>query len=142
MGMTIYTLQLPETLYKQLARQAEAEHRSIDDYVRETLSRRIAPLVPLEDDLPMSLRVEFEAMEQLSDASLWSIARSTVSEQNLAEWDALLNAAQQRTLSVDEERRKQQLGREYDETILRRAHAAMLLKSRGYDLADPTILQA
>ncbi len=81
-------------------------------------------------------------MEQLSDASLWSLARSVVPAASLAEWDALIDADHQGALTIAEKQRKQQLSREYDETILRRAHAAMLLKSRGYALDDPQVLAA
>ncbi len=80
-------------------------------------------------------------MEHLSDAALWSLARSTLSSEQLAEMDRLHNIAQERPLTSDENARQQDLLREYDETVLRRAHAAMLLMSRGYDLSDPKVLQ-
>ena len=60
----------------------------------------------------------------------------------LAEWDALVDTASERELSVAEAARKDELGRNYDDMILRRAHAAMLLQSRGHDLSDPAILRA
>lgn len=81
------------------------------------------------------------AMEHLSDAALWSLARSALSPEQLAEMERLRQLAEKRSLTPDERIRQQDLLREYDETILRRAHAAMLLMSRGYDLSDPKLLQ-
>jgi hypothetical protein len=42
-------------------------------------------------------------------------------------------------MTSEELKQKQFLLREYDETILRRAHAAMLLQTRGFDVSDPVI---
>ncbi|MBK8903777.1 MAG: hypothetical protein IPM53_21530 [Anaerolineaceae bacterium] len=139
--MTLYTVQLPENLYRRLQQQASAEQRSIEDLVRQTLSRQLPPAVPVEDDLPPSLREELLAMEHLSDAALWSLARSTLLPEQLAEMDMLRDTKQERVLTPEETNRQQDLLRAYDETVLRRAHAAMLLNSRGYELTDPTILQ-
>lgn len=80
-------------------------------------------------------------MEHLSDAALWSLARSTLLPEQLAEMDILRDTKQERSLTPEEANRQQDLLRAYDETVLRRAHAAMLLNSRGYELTDPTILQ-
>lgn len=139
--MTLYTVNVPEKLYRRLQKQAIAEHRSIDDLVRHSLSRHIPPTVSVEDDLPSELRAELLAMGQLSDAALWLLARSTMSPEQLAEMDELRAIVNERDFTPDENVRQQNLWREYDETILRRAHAAMLLNSRGYDLSDPKILQ-
>lgn len=139
--MTLYTVQLPENLYRRLQQQASAEQRSIEDLVRQTLSRQLPPAVPVEDDLPPALREELLAMEHLSDAALWSLARSTLLPEQLAEMDLLRDTKQERSLTPEETDRQQDLLRTYDETVLRRAHAAMLLNSRGYELTDPTILQ-
>lgn len=139
--MTLYTVQLPENLYRRLQQQASAEQRSIEDLIRQTLSRQLPPAVPVEDDLPPALREELLAMEHLSDAALWSLARSTLLPEQLAEMDLLRDTKQERSLTPEETDRQQDLLRAYDETVLRRAHAAMLLNSRGYELTDPTILQ-
>jgi uncharacterized protein YnzC (UPF0291/DUF896 family) len=139
--MTLYTINVPENLYRRLQQQATMERRSIDELVWQTLSRQMPPAVPVEDDLPSSLREELLAMEHLSEAALWALARSTLSPEQVAKMDLLHDMAKKRTLTPDENRQKQDLLRMYDETMLRRAHAAMLLASRGYDLSDPKVLQ-
>ena len=139
--MTLYTVNVPEKLYRRLQQQATTERRSVDDLVRHSLSRQMPPAVPVEDDLPPALRAELLAMEQLSDAALWSLARSAISPEQLAQMDDLRAIVNERARTPDENAQQQNLLREYDETVLRRAHAAMLLASRGYDLSDPSVLE-
>lgn len=119
--------------------QAKAEERSVEELVQKALTRQLPPAVPVEDDLPPLLRDELLAMEQLSDSALWQLARSAMSTEQLAELDSL-NASSPESLTATEKARKQTLLREYDETILRRAHAAMLLQGRGFNLSNPAIL--
>lgn len=138
--MTLYTVTLPENLYRQLKRQADAEHRSVDDYVQQTLSRQIPSPIPVEDDLPMLLKSELQAMEQLSDTALWAIARSVPTNEQLAEMDRLRDLQEERPLTPEETVNRESLLREYQEIVLRRAHAAVLLQSRGYDMSDPSVL--
>ena len=64
-----------------------------------------------------------------------------MSPEQLAQMDDLRAIANERDLTPDENAQQQNLLREYDETVLRRAHAAMLLASRGYDLSDPSVLE-
>lgn len=138
--MTIYSVQLPENLYRLLQRQAAAERRSVDEWVQQSLTRQLPPIVPIEDELPLLLREELQAMEHLSDAALWALARSTLTAEQLNEMDQLHEKANEGTLTKGAEMRRKTLLLEYEETVLRRAHAAVLLKSRGYDLSDPSIL--
>ena len=137
--VTLYTVQLPENLYHRLQKQAAIEKRPVDELVQKALTRQLPPAVPVEDDLPSLLRDELLAMAQLSDGVLWQLARSTMSNTQLAELDQLSTKPPE-SLSADEVERKQALLHEYDETILRRAHAAMLLQSRGFDLSNPSVL--
>lgn len=136
--MTLYTVQLPENLYRRLQEQADVEKRSVDELIQKALARQLPPVVPVEDDLPPLLRDELLAMEQLSDGALWQLARSKMSGEQLITLDQLGDKTPD-SLSVEEEAQKQALLREYDETILRRAHAAMLLQTRGFDVSDPAI---
>jgi hypothetical protein len=80
-------------------------------------------------------------MQELSDVALWSVAGSTMSVANRAELVQLNGAAGERPLSPSEADRQRVLLNEYNEAILRRAHAALLLKARGYDISDPKIFR-
>lgn len=140
--MSLYTVELPDSLLQRLQQFTKGDQRSVDEWVQQTLTRNLPPLVDLENDLSPALHSEFEAMATFSDAALWVLAKGMLSTEQLAEWDGLVAADSERELSAAEAKRKEALGREYDEMILRRAHAAMLLTSRGHDLSNPATLRA
>jgi rhodanese-related sulfurtransferase len=54
---------------------------------------------------------------------------------------ALNDEAQRRDLTASERDRRDALVELYDQMMVRRAQAAALLKTRGYDLSDPAVLQ-
>ncbi len=139
--MTIISLEIPDKLYQQLQRQALLSRQSVDEFARATLSRFLPAMVEVEADLPPVLQVELKAMEQLSDAALWSLARGQMTSQEQAELVKLDEVQQQRDLMVVERQRQNELLTLYDEMLLRRAHAALLLQSRGHDLSDTSLLQ-
>lgn len=130
-----------ERLYRQIEQQATRLQRSVDEWVEETVKREITPDIVLEEDLPPWLKTELQAMQNLSDTALWAIARSTMLAAEREELADLNATAQQQDLTPGEAERQQVLLNSYNETLLRRAHAAVLLQSRGYDVSDPAALQ-
>lgn len=130
--MALHVIQLPETLFERLKQQAHAEKQSVDEWARRVLVQQLKPAVPVEDELPLVLKNELNAMERLSDSALWQLAQCRMSERDLARWDALRDARQERELTDTERDEIAHFLHEYDETTLRRSHAAMLLHSRGH----------
>lgn len=139
--MTTITLDIPDNLYRQLRRQAQLNRQSVDELAQATLSRFLPAMMEVEADLPLALQVELKAMEQLSDAALWSLARGQMSSQEQAELAMLGELQGERELTAVEQQRQNELLEQYDEIVLRRAHAAILLQARGHDLSDTTALQ-
>lgn len=138
--MSLYSISVPETLYQKLKKQADSQKKSLDDLVQQALARQLPPAVPVEDDLPTLLRDELLAMEHLSDASLWQIARSTMETSQIEQMDQFGELQHERAVTIKEQQEIDALLLEYDETVLRRAHAAMLLSGRGFDMSDPSLL--
>jgi hypothetical protein len=103
------------------------------------MSREIVSLLPA---LPQDMEVELVAFTNLSDVILWLLARSTLMEAEQEELATLNYVAQQRSLIQTELARQQVLVDAYERIMIRRAHAALLLKLRGYDLSDPTVLDS
>lgn len=137
---TYQTVQIPQQLYALAVQQAGREKRSIDEWVRHAIQRRLPPTVPVESDLPPDLQAELNAMAYLSDGALWSLARATLSLEAQRRLDELAEIVTNRQLTSHEVDEREALLHEYDVAVLRRAHAAMLLQSRGYDMSDPNIL--
>jgi hypothetical protein len=103
------------------------------------MSRKIVSLLPA---LPQDVEVELAVFTNLSDEVLWLLARSTLMEAEQNELATLNYVAQQRSLTQIEQARQQVLVDAYERMMIHRAHAALLLKLRGYDLSDPTVIGA
>ena len=132
MTIQTITLDLPEAVHKQLARQARAKARPIEEVAIQALARSMPP--PVEDDLSPSLRAELYAMRRLSDSSLWDIAKSMMNPDKVALYDMLLDRLQDHALTPEGREWLVRLRDEADTLMLRKAHAYALLKSRGHVL--------
>lgn len=139
--MTTVTLNIPENLYQQLRRQALANKQSVDELAQQTLSRFLPAMLEIEDDLPPKLQDELKAMEQLSNAALQSLASGQLGGKELDELEQLRESQKVRSLTDQEKQQQEKLLTLYDELLLRRSHAAVLLQARGLDLSDSTYLQ-
>lgn|GEM_PF-1054448 len=135
---TPVTITVPTTIFQQLEILAHQQHRSVSDMVCEIVLREV-PLLPA---LPQDVEVELAAFTNLSDEVLWLLARSTLTEAEQEELATLNDLAQQRSLTQAEQAHQQVLVEAYERVMIRRAHAALLLKLRGYDLSEPTVLHA
>ena len=93
--------------------------------------------VEFEKKLSEDLLQELEAISQLSDVDLWQIAESNLNADKVAMYDMLLEQHRENKLTVVEQMMLQQLREETDTLALRKAHAYLVLKSRGCQL--PTL---
>lgn len=140
--MTTVTLNIPDNLYQQMRRQALVSKQSVDELAQATLSRFLPAMLEIEEDLPPDLQVELKAMEQLSDAALWSLAAGQLGESEQKELEYLGEKQKETALTAEEQQRQEALLTAYDELLLRRSHAAVLLQARGHDLSDTAVFQA
>ena len=140
--MTTVTLNIPENLYEQLRRQAKANKQTVDELAQQTLSRFLPAMIEVEEDLPPNLQGELKAMEHLSNTALLSLAIGQLSGQELGELEKLKEIQKVRPLTKEEQQRQETLLGLYDELLLRRSHAAVLLQARGHDLSDPFFLHS
>jgi len=137
MGDIAVTVELPRTILEHLQETARQQRRSVPEVVRDLVVRQ-TPGLPA---LPPNVEKELAAFANLSGGVLWLLARTTLPVEDQRELAALNEQAQVRQLTQAELARQQTLIDGYDYVMLRRAHAADILKSRGYDLSDPKILQ-
>jgi plasmid stability protein len=134
------TVTLSEDVYAQLAARAQTAIRSVEDVVRETLTRSLRPAP--EPDLSPAIQAELNAMEHLSDEALWAIARSTANDDKVALYDVLIERQNAHTLTLEGRHLLTQLRDEADALMLRKAHAYALLQGRGYTLPSLDELHA
>jgi hypothetical protein len=129
------TLDIPQRLFDQIQKAAEKAHRPI----HEILIEAVTAVAPVINSTSPDLRIALAQMAYLNDAALWSAARSSLSSEQRTHLEALHQKQQREGLSVQERQEEQALVKLYQETLLVRAQAAVLLKLRNYDISDPTL---
>ena len=128
------TLKIPEMLYRRLQSTAQSTQRSLDDVILHALQ---VGSPPVWDDVPAEFQADLAAMDRLDDATLWQIARSRKTEAEMKRYDELLAQNQDGQLTPAEKQELQQLRQEADRFMLRKAHAAALLRWRGHTVPAP-----
>lgn len=136
MADALLQIALPTEALEHLQQLADAQQRTVDEVVRDLLLQELSGLPPL----PVAVEAELAALESLSDDALWLLADSTLTDSQQQELAALNDAAQQRPLTEAEAQRQQELIDAYNRLLVRRAHAASILKGRGHDLDKLTAL--
>lgn len=125
------TLRMPETLYRRLSAAAQATRRSLEEVLLHAL-RIGSP--PSWDDAPPELQPELAAMDRLDDEALRQIAQGRVEPAEMRRHDELLERNAAGLLSDAERVELERLREQADRLMLRRAHAAVLLRWRGHDV--------
>jgi hypothetical protein len=88
------------------------------------------------DELPSELADAIASLALLDDLELWRAARSRVPSEMAATVEDLHTVRQERGLTEAEAQTLNGLLRQQERTMLVRAHAAALLKQRGYDVTE------
>lgn len=134
MNFHTVTLDLPEQVYEQIQKAAQKAHRP----VKELLVEAVTAVAPVIEHASTDLRSALAQMAYWNDAALWQAARSTLTAEQKARLEALHDQQQRRSLTQEESSEEKALLQLYRETLLVRAQAAVLLKQRNYNIADPS----
>ncbi len=132
--MAVYsmTLDLPGTLYERLMRRAERTRRPVEIEMLEAVTAAVS----LDEQLPADLAEAVQGLTVLDDSALWRAARSHLPFDKVSHLEALHIKRQAGGLSGTETETLRVLVKEYERVMLVRAQAALILKQRGYDVAD------
>jgi hypothetical protein len=128
------TLQLPERLYQRLVNTAQATQRPLEAVIIRALE---AGSPPDWDDVPEAFQADLAALDSLDDNALWVMARGHQSSDKMARYDELLDRNRETGLSEVERDELAQLRHDADAFMLRKAHAAILLRWRGHLVVNP-----
>lgn len=132
MASRAVTLDLPEALYDRLKHRAADTQRSVETEALEALATGVEE----SDDLPSELADAITSLTLLDDRELWRAARWRAAPDVAAAVEDLHSLREERGLTEPEVQTLHGLLRQQERTMLVRAHAAALLKQRGYDVAD------
>jgi hypothetical protein len=128
------TLKLPEFLYRRLVNHADATRRSLEDVILHALT---VGSPPVWDDVPAEYQTALAEMDRLDDETLWGIVTNRRAAIEMARYDELLEKNKQDRMSDAERSELNRLRNEADQFMLRKAHAAALLRWRGHPVPNP-----
>lgn len=134
MTLANVTLQLPEPLYRRLLNTAQATRRPVEEVIVHAVE---VGSPPAWEDVPAEFQADLAAMDRLDDAALWRIAGSRMSATTDDRYDELLERNREGELTDAERVELQRLREEADRFMLRKAHAAALLRWRGGRVPPP-----
>lgn len=130
MALRTITVTIPEVLFLQLEAAARSSAQSLDAVVVQSLERTIPP--HLATLLPQALQTELDAMEHLSDEALRALAFSVEPSERSRQRDELTELSETGTITPEQQRQLSALRAEAEALMVRKAHAFVLLKSRGH----------
>jgi hypothetical protein len=123
-------LSIPEDVSDRARRIAEETAQPVEQVLLQYLNT-----LP-ESTLPPDEQAELEALRFLSDDALWTIAREQMPEAVQVRAHALMDKNTHGTILDDEVVELEKLVERADRLMLRKAEAALLLKSRGYSFTQ------
>jgi hypothetical protein len=132
------TLQLPESLYTRLQQAARATQRSLDDVLLHVVQ---VGSPPRWDDAPAEFQSDLATLDRLDDEALWRVTRSRKTEADMERYQELLDKNANGILSADERDELVKLRVELDRFMLRKVHAAALLRWRGHQVPPAETLR-
>jgi hypothetical protein len=126
------TLQLPKRLHQRFLDNAQATGQTVEAVILYAIA---VGSPPDWDDVPEEYQPALAALDRLEDAALWQIARGQKPLAEMTRYDELLDQNQKRALSEVEQLELLSLRQEAEQFMLRKAHAASILKWRGHQVS-------
>ena len=133
MSTATLTLALPEALYHRLERTARATKQPLEEIALHALALGSPPAW---DDAPPEFQLDLAALDKMDNEALWKIAKGRMNA-DFARRDELLARNAKGQISPDERAELERLRCDEDRFMLRKAHAAALLRWRGHPVPAP-----
>jgi hypothetical protein len=121
------TLTLPDNVLQPVQRVAQATQQSVE----ELLVTALQAALPTLEGLPPDVIQHLVALESLDDQALWRVMLETVPLDQQHRLHDLLKCNQASVLTESEHEQLAVLQQQADLVMLRKAHAAVLLRFRG-----------
>lgn len=122
------TIELPEPVFRQLMRIAEATHQPVEILVAQSV---ISNLPPSADNASPELQLEFIRMQTMETEELCTIAQAQLQSDQHQRQAELLAKNEASLLTQLEQRELSELRLASDLLMLRKAYAWSLLRWRG-----------
>lgn len=125
------TIPLPEAIYLRLQQTAQSTRQTFTDVLLRTVQMGSPPSW---EDAPAEFQADLAALDRLHDQQLWQIARDYQTEDNMQSYQNLLDKNTDDTITEAERSELTRLRTSADRFMLRKAHAAALLRWRGHQI--------
>jgi hypothetical protein len=122
------TLHIPEHIYDRARQIADTTGQPIEAVLLRELENAFLPPLPSEE------QAELNALKQLSDAALWTIAREQMPAALQERMQTLMDGNTNGSLSEAESQELAQLVEQSQQLMLRKGKAAALLTERGHQI--------
>jgi hypothetical protein len=123
------TVELPDPVFQQLVRIAEATSQPIEVLAAQSIASNLPPSA---DNAPPEMQAELLRMQTLSIDELLEIAQSQIESEQQARHTALLEKNQTDEISPEERQELSELRSSVDRLMLRKAYAWAVLRWRGH----------
>jgi hypothetical protein len=123
------TIDLPEVIFHQLVRWAEATSQPIEALVAQSVVSNLPPMV---EQGPDQIQADLLNMQALSVEDLLTIAHSQIDPEVHQQHVVLLEKHQEGDLTGDERENLMAFQAACDRLMLRKAYAWSMLRWRGY----------
>lgn len=124
----LIVLTVPEDISVRARQIAEYTAEPVEQVILNHL-KTLSPRLP---ELPFDMQAELDALQQLSDDALWTIAREQLPESVQERAHILMDMNSRGNLDEDEYTELQGLVDRADRLMLRKAEAAAVLRDREY----------
>lgn len=137
MSQTV-VIELPDETVVRYQQGAAAARKPLEEFLVDRLKEAAPPYSAIAT-LPFDR--ELDGLNRLSDADLWIVTRESLNNDEQNSYDELLEKNQLAYLSPEEKIAMEKIGNSARRITLRKSHALMILKWRGYTLPAPDEMQ-
>lgn len=127
--MNLISLPIPEHIYERAQKIAVTKNQPVEDVLMEQLEQAFGNPLP---ELAPDERRELDALTNLSDEALWTIAREQMPEQSQQRQQVLMDANNKGKIQQEDFDELERLVTQGQRLMLRKAQAAALLTDRGH----------
>ncbi|AFY54263.1 hypothetical protein Riv7116_1718 [Rivularia sp. PCC 7116] len=128
------TVELPQAIFQQLARIAQATQQPLETLVAQSI---VSNLPPTPDNAPVEIQEELLQMQIWNDEELLAIANSQItSEQQKRHTELLEKNSTVEELNKSERQELSELRIKADRLMLQKAYAWSVLRWRGHKIPN------
>ena len=128
------TVELPQAIFQQLARIAQATQQPLEILVAQSI---VSNLPPTPDNAPVEIQEELLQMQTWDDEELLAIANSQItSEQQKRHIELLEKNSTSEELNKSERQELSELRTKADRLMLQKAYAWSVLRWRGHKISN------